>query len=77
MSPADLRALIASTGISAQAFARDVVGRDPRTVRRWLSGEAEIPDAASRWLERLGSVRRSTTAITIRVRSAREGPGDE
>lgn len=68
MSSADLRALIASTGMSAQQFARDVLGRDPRTLRRWLSGETVIPDAAADWLERIERVQAQRLAITIRLR---------
>lgn len=34
---------IERAGLSARAFARDVVWRDERTVRRWLSGDSPIP----------------------------------
>ncbi|HAM42009.1 MAG TPA: hypothetical protein DDX89_02285 [Candidatus Omnitrophica bacterium] len=40
-----LRAAINRTGLSASAYARAVLIRDPRTVRRWLSGESPIPQA--------------------------------
>jgi uncharacterized protein YyaL (SSP411 family) len=38
-----LEQAIARSGLSARAFARDVLWRDERTVRRWLSGESPIP----------------------------------
>lgn len=48
-----LEAAIARSGLSARAFARHVLTRDERTVRRWLSGESPIPREvlASRWLD--------------------------
>lgn len=48
-----LAAAIARSGLSARAFARHVLTRDERTVRRWLSGESPIPRdvLASRWLD--------------------------
>lgn len=50
---AALSDLIRSSGLSIAAFARLVVGRDERTVRRWLAGEIEIPRQAGEWLERV------------------------
>ncbi len=38
-----LRAAIERSGLSARSFARDVLWRDERTVRRWLSGESPLP----------------------------------
>jgi hypothetical protein len=40
-----LRAAIDRTGLSASKYARVVLIRDPRTLRRWLSGESPIPQA--------------------------------
>ena len=40
-----LRAAIDRTGLSASVYARAVLVRDPRTGRRWLSGESPIPQA--------------------------------
>ena len=34
---------IKRSGLSARAFARDVLWRDERTVRRWISGESPVP----------------------------------
>ena len=38
-----LRAAIVRSGLSASRYARDVLVRDPRTVRRWLKGDSPIP----------------------------------
>ena len=42
MKPAELRAVLASLGLSQVGFAR-TVRVDPRTVRRWVAGDAVIP----------------------------------
>ena len=63
---AALSDLIRSSGLSIAAFARLVVGRDERTVRRWLAGEIEIPRQAGEWLERV-RLEPSPTEILIRV----------
>ncbi len=47
-----LAAAIERSGLSVGAFAREVVIRDPRTVRKWLSGDTEIPHAVMEWLAR-------------------------
>lgn len=44
VSDRDLLALaIERSGLSARAFARNVLWRDERTVRRWLAGESPVP----------------------------------
>jgi hypothetical protein len=35
--------MIKRSGLSARAFARDVLWRDERTVRRWLAGDSPVP----------------------------------
>lgn len=45
------RAAVAAAGLPARRFAW-LVGRDERTVRRWLTGEMPVPAAARSWLER-------------------------
>ena len=42
-------AAVAKSGLSHTAFAREVVLRDGRQVRRWLAGHP-IPKAAREWL---------------------------
>lgn len=42
-----LRRAIDRSGLSARAFARDVLWRDERTVRRWLSGDSPIPSVVT------------------------------
>ena len=46
-----LRALIERSGLSASAFARDVLIREPRTIRRWLAGDSPIPAVVCEWIE--------------------------
>lgn len=45
-----LREAIKRSGLSNRKFAEKVLVRDERTVRRWLAGDGEIPDAVARWL---------------------------
>jgi hypothetical protein len=45
-----LRAAIKDSGLSARVFARTVLLRDERTVRRWLAGDSPIPQAVTDWL---------------------------
>jgi hypothetical protein len=40
-----LRAAIERSGLSSSEYARAVLIRDPRSVRRWLAGELQIPRA--------------------------------
>lgn len=48
MKPSDLLRLISAKGLTRAAFA-ELVKRDERTVRRWLSGASPIPF----WVEKL------------------------
>jgi hypothetical protein len=41
---------IEESGVSVNAFATDVLLREPRTVFRWLSGESPIPNRVRDWL---------------------------
>lgn len=45
-----LRKAIKASGLSSRRYAETVMIREPRTVRRWLTGESPIPDAVIRWL---------------------------
>ena len=49
MTPDQYRSAIASLGLS-QVKAGDFLGVDPRTSRRWASGEAEMPESAAKLL---------------------------
>ncbi len=49
---ARLSQLIADSGLSIAEFGRTVLGRDERTVRRWLTANTVIPDQAADWLAR-------------------------
>jgi len=46
-----LRAAIAASGLSARRYATEILTRDERTVRRWLSGQSPIPQAVLRYLQ--------------------------
>jgi len=52
---ARLSALIAESGLSQQAFAGLVLGRDSRSLRRYLAGEP-IPETLAAWLARVERV---------------------
>lgn len=43
MTPADLKATRHALGLSAEGFARAVGAKSGRNVRRWESGERDIP----------------------------------
>lgn len=43
MTPAELKSIRQSLGLSAEAFARLVRVESGRTVRRWESGERDVP----------------------------------
>ncbi len=46
-----LRLRIEESGLSAGEFARDVLLRDERTVRRWTSSAGPIPRRVLEWLQ--------------------------
>jgi len=51
MNHADLlRRAIEASGLSARRFAREILLRDERTVRRWLAGDSPIPEPAIAFL---------------------------
>ena len=53
MTPAQmLEAALVKSGLSVSKFAEDLMGRDPRTVRRWRAEDQGIPFQARRWLAR-------------------------
>lgn len=45
-----LRAAIEASGLSATQYARQILIRNPRTVRRWLAGDSPIPEAVRDFL---------------------------
>lgn len=61
-----LEAALTRSGLSLRAFAERVVSRDERTVRRWRSGDAPIPEHADEWLRQYvaGRVRVSGRWLT-------------
>ncbi len=51
-----LRRAIKRSGLSNRKYATDVLTRDERTIRRWLSGQSAIPRAV---VERLTAEQRT------------------
>ena len=47
---AQLRAAIEKSGLSATAYAKQILIRNPRTLRRWLRGDSPIPEAVRAFL---------------------------
>lgn len=47
-----LRTAIEASGLSARRFAREVLVRDERTIRRWLAGDSPIPEAVVAFLNK-------------------------
>jgi transcriptional regulator with XRE-family HTH domain len=62
MNAAELRALLARLEMSQLALAR-LLGVDPRTVRRWVLDEANIPEPIARLLGALEAVPRLRTHL--------------
>lgn len=63
-----LRAAIEASGLSARRFAREILaGRDERTVRRWLSGEVEMPPGVAEWVASLAAVESTAAHTAIRL----------
>ncbi|MFN8992949.1 MAG: hypothetical protein ACK5X3_04695 [Pseudomonadota bacterium] len=60
-----LSAWIDQSGLSIAEFARKVLGRDERTVRRWLSGEIAIPQSAAAWIESVTRVESTANRVTV------------
>lgn len=46
-----LEKAIEASGFSARRFAKDVLIRDERTVRRWLAGDSPIPKPVVEFLK--------------------------
>jgi hypothetical protein len=67
MTPDQLRDHITASGLSISRWARDVAGRDVRSVQRWLSGETIVPVSAAQWLTRITSITATDTLTTVRV----------
>lgn len=42
---------IEESGLKTSRFARDVLIREPRTIRRWLTGDSPIPNRVKEWLQ--------------------------
>lgn len=58
MTPTDLRAALADLHWSQRGLAA-ILRKDERQVRRWATGEAQIPPAVADWLARLAEAMRA------------------
>ena len=47
-----LREAVAASELTASDYAREILIREPRTLRRWLAGDSPIPDAVRDYLDR-------------------------
>lgn len=47
-----LREAVRASGLSRSRYAREVLVRDPRTLRRWLAGSSPIPASVIAHLSR-------------------------
>jgi DNA-binding transcriptional regulator YiaG len=61
-----LQRLIDASGLSQVRFARDVLGRDVKTLRNWLNGEG-MPATARDWLSRVARVDSDPERVSIEV----------
>lgn len=69
MSDVDrLKRIIDASGLSHVRFARDVLARDPTTLRNWLRGEP-MPEIARNWLARVSV---DSDPETVRIEVLRE-----
>lgn len=68
-----LAAVLAASGLTVTRFAADVLGRDRRTLSRWLAGET-IPESVADWLARV--VRIEVTRGRVVVVVDREAPAE-
>ena len=60
---------IEQSGLSSHRFARDVLRRDDRTIRGWLSGESPIPHEVQLFLVDAKPARRISRASSATVSS--------
>ena len=60
---ARLRAAISTSGLSVNQYARTVLVRSPRTIRRWLAGDRGMPEAVLDYLNASMSMRLPTTNL--------------
>ena len=63
---ARLSALLTESGLSQQAFARLVLGRDARSLRRYLGGEP-IPETLAAWLRRVEKIEVQPDRVLVSV----------
>lgn len=68
-----LRSQIDYAGLPVVVFGEWVLGRDPRTLQRWLAGE-KIPHSAAIWIDRLQSVELRGGTLILELRWTERRP---
>lgn len=63
---ARLSALVAESGLTHQDFSRLVLGRDPRSLRRYLAGDV-IPPTLAEWLASVVRIEVTRDRVTVIV----------
>lgn len=62
-----LRSFVAESGLTPTEVAR-VLGRDDRTMRRWLAGNQDVPDTLAQQIARLRVTRVDAHTVTLEFR---------
>ena len=62
-----LGAIVAESGLSQTEFAHAVLGRDPRSLRRYLAGDI-IPPTLAAWIASVERVEVTRGRVTVVVR---------
>lgn len=71
---ARLRELASEADLSVNQLALIVLGRDPRTVQRWLTGDVPIPQTSLQWIASVAHVRRDPETWAVRITTRPNAP---
>jgi DNA-binding transcriptional regulator YiaG len=67
MTPEELQAIIDASGLSHREFAHSVLGVDDTMLRKWLTGDLDIPKHRARWLARLDRIEQTATGLVLHI----------
>jgi len=62
-----LAALVEASGLSHSEFSARVLGRDPRSLRRYLAGDV-IPPTLASWVTKIDRIEVTTLRVTVTLR---------
>ncbi len=68
MTPHEFREARDKLGLSAAKLAAEL-GVDPRTIRRWLSGDQPVPELVAKWVEKMLSNHRECVIQALKEKS--------